>query len=109
MSKTQGVLSCYEKLSAVGSLEILKRARAQNHPYKWDLFVSSDAASSGHLEVLKWLRSQDPPCPWSKETCDNAASSGHLEVLKWLRFQNALVRGAMRHVIMLLREVILKY
>ena len=64
-----------------GSVEVLKRARADGCPLNEG--TCSSAARGGHLDVLKWARENG--CPWDKYTCSGAASGGHLDVLKWAR------------------------
>ncbi|KAJ8604693.1 hypothetical protein CTAYLR_006551 [Chrysophaeum taylorii] len=65
----------------VGSLEVLKWARASGYP--WHAWTCSAAARGGHLEVLKWARTNG--CPWDADTCSHAAIGGHLDVLEWAR------------------------
>ena len=82
--------------AAAGSLEVLKRARADGCDWDADASAlrrrrghqgfwrgegtSSAAAKGGHLDLLKWARGHG--CPWDDSTCQAAAEGGHVALLK---------------------------
>mmetsp|Transcript_37225 Transcript_37225/g.59765 ORF Transcript_37225/g.59765 Transcript_37225/m.59765 type:complete len:466 (+) Transcript_37225:494-1891(+) len=73
-----------------GQLEVLKWARQQHPPCKWNESCCEGAAEYGQFEILKWLRdpARDPPCPWEFHTVIQYAHEGrHGEMYWWLEAQ----------------------
>jgi hypothetical protein len=71
-----------------GHLEVLQWLRGNGCP--WDAGVTMMAAAKGNLEILKWARAQDPPCKWDRKEClEHAKKNCHSATRDWIESQDA--------------------